>query len=119
MRLWIDDKRPTPPGYTHSALSSAQALSVLSKRDPEDILELVSFDHDLGEVWTDDKLVDDTSRKIMLWMIENEVWPLEVRIHTANPVGREWLAGTAGRYFPESVKFDTHDYDGRGFENYG
>lgn len=119
MRLWIDDERPVPPGYTHNALSSEQAIKVLDT-NATGTLELVSFDHDLGEV-VDDRgaFVDDTSRRVMLWMIEHEVWPDELRIHTANPVGREWLEGIARRYFPARVKIDAHDYDGRGFENYG
>lgn len=121
MKLWIDDERPTPAGYTHNALSSEQALSLLTQyRDGKiDSLEVISFDHDLGEVWKEGVLVDDTSRRVMLWMAEYDVWPLEIRIHTANPVGREWLEGTARQYAPDWVKIDAHDYDGRGFENYG
>lgn len=117
MKLWIDDERPTPPGYTHNALSSEQALSLLKNLSTP--LEVVSFDHDLGEVWKDGVLDDDTSRRVLYWMVENDVWPKVIRIHTANPVGREWLEGTARRYAPDWVEIDAHHYDGRGFENYG
>lgn len=94
MRLWIDDERVMPAGFTHMAMSSAQAITLLSQHD----FELVSFDHDLGGVHG-----DDTSRPVLTWMIENEKWPREIRFHTANPVGRDWLEGTARRYAPEGV----------------
>ena len=50
----------------------------------------MSLDHDLGG--------DDTSRRIVLWMCENEFWPDEVVVHSANPVGVEWLEGMIARY---------------------
>jgi hypothetical protein len=50
----------------------------------------MSLDHDLGG--------DDTTRPIVLWCCENDFWPVEVRIHTANPVGRDWLEGMIERY---------------------
>jgi hypothetical protein len=56
-----------------------------------DITEM-SLDHDLGG--------DDTTRPIVLWMCENESWPTTVHVHTANPVGREWLEGMIERYKP-------------------
>lgn len=59
-------------------------------------LEIISFDHDLGG--------DDTSRRVANWMIENNFWSEEIRLHTANPVGYEWLQGTFNRYAPDSVK---------------
>jgi hypothetical protein len=94
MRLWIDDERVMPPGYTDWATSSAQALTLLALNDATGgELELVSFDHDLGGMRT-----DETSRPVLLWMIETEMWPKEIRVHTANPVGRDWLIGTAKRY---------------------
>lgn len=94
MRLWIDDERVMPAEYTHMAMSSAQAITLLSRHD----FEVISFDHDLGGTTN-----DDTSRPVLIWMIENEKWPGEIRFHTANPVGRDWLEGTARRYAPDWV----------------
>jgi hypothetical protein len=97
VRLWIDDLRATPAEYTHTATTSAAAIAVLT-----DILVTgapltsISFDHDLGG--------DDTTRPVMLWMIENNVWPTDIRLHTANPVGRDWLQSLIGRYAPETCK---------------
>lgn len=101
MRLWIDDERPIPSDFTHWALSSADAIAVLDEyRQSDDYgsLEVVSFDHDLGGTKT-----DDTSRPVLLWMIEHEVWPREIRAHTANPIGYDWIIGTARRYAPATT----------------
>jgi hypothetical protein len=104
MRLYIDDERVLPAEFTHLAQSAAQAITLLSRHD----FEVVSFDHDLGGTST-----DDTSRPVLTWMIENEKWPNEIRVHTANPVGRDWLLGTAKRYAPEWVHVsDDNPYEG-------
>lgn len=108
MKLWIDDKRPMPWDMTVSnvhAVTSEYAILWLDsyrKRNVErgkpngHLIEEISFDHDLGG--------KDTTRRVMLWMIENDVWPKEITVHTSNPPGREWLLGMANRYAPEDVK---------------
>jgi hypothetical protein len=42
--LWIDDLRPTPEGYTHTARTYKEAYQCLLNED----WDSVSFDHDLG-----------------------------------------------------------------------
>lgn len=113
IRLWIDDERSMPLGYNHNAATSKTAIAAIANTIKYAYhLELISFDHDLGG--------DDTSRPVMLWMIEHNAWPDTIRFHTANPVGREWLVGMAQRYAPDHVNIDiTNPYDNRGFENYG
>jgi hypothetical protein len=99
MKLYIDDLRPTPPGYDVTARTSSEALSVLQTyvRDGRTDLEEVSFDHDLGG--------DDESRRVLMWMIENDVWPSKrIAVHSMNPVGANWLRGTARRYAPDGVE---------------
>lgn len=99
MRLWVDDERVMPQGYTHWARSSADAIEMIERQQVAATrFQLVSFDHDLGGTTG-----DDTSRRILTWMIEHDMWPEEIRFHTANPVGREWLEGTAKRYAPKST----------------
>jgi hypothetical protein len=96
--LWVDDLRPAPgPGWV-VAVSSAEAIRWLERwaaGSRAERLAEISFDHDLGG--------DDTTRPVMLWLIENDVWPDRIYVHTANPVGRQWLAGMARRYAPEGV----------------
>lgn len=102
MRLWIDDLREDPDTkwrgiYTEPegwlwVKTSAEAIAAL-REEPR--FAEVAFDHDLGG--------DDTTRRVMLWMIENNVWPERISVHTANPVGREWLVGMAKRYAIDST----------------
>ena len=97
IRLWIDDERPMPDEYDVWAKTSAGALTVLERAARDGApLGVVSFDHDLGG--------DDTTRRVMMWMAEHNIWPATVRIHTANSVGCEYLAGTARRYAPEGTR---------------
>ncbi|KMV15988.1 hypothetical protein ACT17_22590 [Mycolicibacterium conceptionense] len=87
MKLWIDDERPAPDGWTW-AKTSATALTHLARGE---VCE-VSFDHDLGG--------DDTTRPVVLHLAEYGGWPALVRVHSANPVGRQWLEGMIDRYGP-------------------
>lgn len=94
MKLWVDDLR-TPPLYDWVwSFTSQEAIDFLVWLKDKDIwpFEAISLDHDLGG--------DDTTRRIVVWMIENDYWPEKVCVHTANPIGREWLEGTINRYGP-------------------
>jgi hypothetical protein len=91
VRLWVDDERCAPPGWRW-AHNSDLAITALSPGEVQEI----SLDHDLGG--------EDTTRRVVTWMIENGVWPQRVCVHTANPVGRSWLVGTIRRYAPEGVE---------------
>lgn len=86
-KLWVDDLRPAPDGWLW-AKTSAQAVEFLATV----AVDTVSLDHDLGG--------DDTTRVIVLWLCEHDAWPATVHVHTANPVGREWLTGMCARYGP-------------------
>lgn len=89
MRLWVDDMRLPPAEDWRHARTSAEALEVLSSSQ---VVEM-SLDHDLGG--------DDDARRIILWLCENpDYWPPEVRVHSMNPVGREYLVGMVYRYNP-------------------
>jgi hypothetical protein len=101
MRMWIDDLRDPKDFVQHPdtwtwAKSSAYAINLLEWSKMMGVtFQVVSFDHDLGG--------DDTTRSVVLWMCENDWWPDECRIHSANPVGREWLSGMINRYAPEGT----------------
>jgi len=88
MRLWVDDERMAPAGWTW-VKTSAEALEALGGVEP---IEAMSLDHDLGG--------EDTTRPIVLHLAEFGGWPAEVFVHTANPVGRQWLEGMVARYGP-------------------
>lgn len=94
LRLWIDDLREPPDETWDVVTTSEAAIALLTQFQREGMLwcprEVVSFDHDLGG--------DDTSRKVVIWMIENNFRFERYAVHSANPVGREWLHGMIERY---------------------
>ncbi len=99
MKIWVDDIRTPPASDWQWAKTSADAILCLEIRAGignhkylTGPIEVMSLDHDLGG--------DDTSRRIVLWMCENNFWPNEVRVHSANYVGVEWLEGMIERYKP-------------------
>jgi hypothetical protein len=55
-------------------------------------------------LWVDDLReppAADSTREVVRWLCDHpDRWPAEVRVHTAHPVGREWLLGMIGRYHP-------------------
>lgn len=86
VNLWIDDLRPPPDETWVWAKTSTDAKSQLASHT----FEKVSFDHDLGG--------DDTSRSIVLFMINHDLRADSYSVHSANPVGAEWLNGMIERY---------------------
>jgi len=95
MRVWLDDLREAPDGWLWLT-SSSTAINWLEWARMMNVRpEAWSFDHDLGG--------DDTSRAVVLWMCENEFWPDVCYVHSANPVGIEWIRGMIQRYAPEGT----------------
>lgn len=101
MKMWVDDIR-TPPDETWTwFVDSELTIAFLKKFKEADEhkkiwnmdrswIEVMSLDHDLGG--------DDTTRPIVLWCCENNFWPVEVRVHSMNPVGHFWLTSMIDRY---------------------
>lgn len=99
VRLYVDDIREAPPGW-HLVMTSEQAIKILdTARKRGELVHEMSLDHDLGG--------DDTTRPIVMWCCENQYWPLRVNVHSANPVGIEWLEGMVERYWERPFTSDT------------
>jgi hypothetical protein len=107
MKLWVDDLR-TPPDdswtWVKNPYDAIQELA-MSKMMSEGklggvcsmgLVTHLSLDHDLGPNPHGGDPI--TSRPIVLWMCEKEWWPANVVVHSANPVGVEWLEGMIERY---------------------
>lgn len=95
-KIWVDDLRPAPSDEWVVATNSALAINLLIAHKVLNIpVDVISLDHDLGG--------DDTTRPVVMWMIENNFWPKAVLVHTANPVGREWLMGMLVQYYGKAV----------------
>ena len=79
MKLYLDDERPAPDGWV-LIKTAEMAIRYLKKG----IVSEISLDHDLGR--------KKTGYDVILWMEEavarTGYIPPDIRIHTANPVGR-------------------------------
>lgn len=96
MKIWVDDIRPAPDGWIW-AKTSEDAIEWLKVSQYCNspwcgtcTIEEMSLDHDLGGT--------DTTRPVVMWMTAHDFWPNEVKVHSANPVGIEWLEGMIERY---------------------
>lgn len=82
MRIWLDDERAMPQGFDIHLRTAAEAIALLAKGG----ISLISLDHDLGDG-------GGTGYEVACYIeqaaFEGTLPPLEVAIHSANPVGRE------------------------------
>jgi len=104
MRLFIDDLRPIPLGFT-IARSSEEAKTIVGEFG---IPSFISFDHDLGG--------QDTSMVFIKWMIEGILdGDLELpknfgfAVHSANPVGKENIESLLNNFLTNYRKNDKLD----------
>ena len=106
MKIWVDDIRLPPKGWVWCKTSQETIRYLVNAKiavekgwvGRDEAIEVMSLDHDLGFITYMQR--DDTTRPTVLWMCENDFWPNEVRVHSANPVGVEWLEGMIERYKP-------------------
>ncbi len=98
LRVWLDDdleNRAAPTGWIH-VTTAREAISLL---DTERVVEL-SLDHDLGD---DERFGRGTD--VVDYLAEQQeihgriLWPRDgIRIHSANPYGRDAMRRTIHRY---------------------
>ena len=84
-KLWLDDIRTPPDDTWHWAKTAEDAIHLLFMYD----FDIVSLDHDLGEI----KLPPRDGYAVAKY-IEHQAHcgftiPPDIRIHSANPVGRQ------------------------------
>lgn len=79
MKLWVDDIRLPPSAAWYWAKTRDQAVARLEQGG----VTVLSLDHDLG----DEQGTGNTGYSVVCWMEENKVFPAQVRLHSANPVG--------------------------------
>jgi len=85
------------------------AFEAIYLRTARDALEKVSTSTNIGELWLDHDLGgEDTTRPLALVLAEaafnGDPLPIDVIVvHTANPVGRDWLTSTLSRWYPTSI----------------
>lgn len=88
-RLWVDDLRPTPAGFTHTARTYEEAIALLS--DPTIEWAMVSFDHDLDPTESPGPSTIPTGYDIACWVethaAAGQIRPFEWEVHSMNPTG--------------------------------
>lgn len=109
MKLWVDDERPLPITFDRRTTASQTTIDLLTAELAAGrSVELISLDHDLD--WPPGSAVDDdTARPILEWMLASGFWPAELRFHTANQDGHEWMVDFARRHAPATTMVDATD----------
>jgi hypothetical protein len=93
--VWLDDSRTMPEGYEVHVKTAEEAIKLLMSGE----VSFISLDHDLGDG-------NGSGSQVALY-IEEHAWRgtlnrLAWRLHTANPVGREYMhscLSNADRYW--------------------
>lgn len=82
IKIYLDDERPTPPGWTRCFWPQA-VINILMTNEVEEI----SLDHDLGN----DEI--GTGYDVLQWIEEqvalNQYHAPKIRVHSANPAARQ------------------------------
>ena len=93
MKIWLDDLRPAPEGYTWcKSVNEAKRIIVSA----EESISVIDCDHDLGDFANQ----GGDAIKLLDWLTERETF-YPVEIHTANPVGRANMESVLARYWGE------------------
>lgn len=106
VRMWLDDVRPAPDGWTH-VRTCDEAIALLRTGTVDE----ASLDHDLGHCEACDGCrgvqrdpcpcaCHRSGTFLVNWMACEGVWPAtKPRVHSANPVGAERMRQTIERYW--------------------
>lgn len=81
LKVWLDDVRPMPSDFDIHVKTADEAIKKLKTNQ----VNLISLDHDLGE--EDSKTGYDVAKFIEQSAFDGSLNPLEIKIHSANPVG--------------------------------
>ena len=92
MRIYLDDIR-TPKDSSWTVVRSYHDIIHLIQTSFDQI-EVISFDHDLGE----EKTGYDAAKFLIEFCMNNQKMPPLTFVHSANPVGRENIIGTINNF---------------------
>ena len=92
MRLFLDDRRPSPAPDFVLCTTAEEAKDALSA----DEYDLVSLDYDLGPF-------ADTGLDVLKWMDENGVRPARINIHSTHFFGKGEMEDYARAHFPHTL----------------
>lgn len=90
LNLFLDDLRKCQEGFA-LARNYDECILMLSECE----VNVLSLDYHLGE--------ERSGYDVAKWIVENNRWPLEIRFHTSDPVGRSNMRQLLERYAPAHV----------------
>ncbi|MFI8660734.1 cyclic-phosphate processing receiver domain-containing protein [Rhodococcus qingshengii] len=96
MKLFVDDERPAPDGWVLRMTAEAAIETLRTHRLLRQPIDSLSLDHDLG-------YATDTIMPLLFWLRDNDFWPRELYIHTANEDGEEVMLGFIKAHAPEGT----------------
>ena len=104
MKIWLDDERPIPSEFDCHIKTAVEAIELLAAGG----VTAISLDHDLGDN-------GGTGYEVACYIEQaaynGMLFPVEVAIHSANPVGRERMeqAINNARLFWSEVKLPIYE----------
>ena len=110
MKLYLDDIRPCPEGWTYVNTVEQAIACVQDCLKRGETWEMVSLDHDLEDVHyastgQSGSRHERTGMDFVDWMIEHGCWPTQfIIVHSQNPVGVKRMCQALDRYAPFDQK---------------
>ena len=92
INVFLDDLRPCPEGFI-LARDVKECIKLLENNE----VKVLSLDHDLGYNLK-------TGYDLVKYMVEKDLYPEVIYLHTANPVGRQNMYQLLERYKPDCVE---------------
>ena len=91
--IYLDDLRQPKYNFMHIARNYEDCIDLLENNK----VQILSLDHDLGGE-------SKTGYDVCKYIVQYDLWPEEIYMHSMNPVGRDNMYKLLDRYRPESVK---------------
>jgi len=100
--LYVDDERSLPDDLCEAGWTQSKTFHEALVKLELIEFESLSLDHDLGCFYGYTEL---TGYHIVLWLVQRKqdglYVPPDIRLHTANPVGRDNMQATIDRYLTD------------------
>ncbi len=94
MKIWLDDVRQVPDGYVWTRSVNETIRLIENAEAVGEEIDLLDLDHDLGDYAPD----GGDAIKLLDYLVEHEKF-YPIKLHTANPVGRENMERMIRRYW--------------------
>jgi hypothetical protein len=108
MNVYLDDMRKEPKNFI-LAKTYKECISLLESNN----IDILSLDHDLGDF---ENGKEYTGYDVAMYIVEKQenesinIWPKEIYMHTANPIGRQNMFSLLNNYKPSNVKVYNYPY---------